>query len=153
MKRIHRYYIQDVLSSLQEIEDFTKDMDFETFLKDKKTVNAVIRSLEVMGEAVKRVPDEIRNKYPEIPWKYIAGMRDKLIHEYHGVDLEKELLLHEDRCDGGHSVVLRTLPFGSLNRRIYGSLTLAQICSATTLQTSHIPETLSETFCSISRLI
>ena len=88
MKRIYKDYIQDVLSSLQEIEEFIKDMDFETFLKDKKTVNAVIRSLEVMGEAVKRIPEEIRNKYPEIPWKYIAGMKDKLIHEYHGVDLE-----------------------------------------------------------------
>ncbi|MFQ6071834.1 MAG: DUF86 domain-containing protein [Methanosarcinales archaeon] len=77
-----------MLSSLQEIEDFTKDMDFETFIKDRKTVNAVIRSLEVMGEAVKRIPDEIRSRYSEIPWKYIAGMRDKLIHEYDGVDLE-----------------------------------------------------------------
>lgn len=63
-------------------------MDFETFIKDRKTVNAVIRSLEVMGEAVKRIPDEIRSRYSEIPWKYIAGMRDKLIHEYDGVDLE-----------------------------------------------------------------
>ena len=62
-------------------------MNFDDFVKDKKTVNAVIRSLEVMGEAVKKIPKEIRDKYPDIPWKYIAGMRDKLIHEYHGVDL------------------------------------------------------------------
>ena len=63
-------------------------MDFEEFIKDKKTINAVIRSLEVMGEAVKKIPSEIRNDYPDIPLNYIAGMRDKLIHEYHGVDLE-----------------------------------------------------------------
>jgi len=88
MKRTYRDYIQDVLTSLQEIEDFTKNMNFETFIRDKKTVNAVIRSLEVMGEAVKNIPEETRNRYPEISWKYIAGMRDKLIHEYHGVDLE-----------------------------------------------------------------
>jgi uncharacterized protein with HEPN domain len=87
MKRTYTDYIQDVLFSLEEIEDFTKDMDFEAFIKDKKTVNAVIRSLEVMGEAVKMIPDDIKNEYPQIPWKYIAGMRDKLIHEYHGVDL------------------------------------------------------------------
>ena len=88
MRRTYRDYVQDILTSLQEIEEFTKGMNFESFVKDKKTVNAVIRSLEVMGEAVKKIPKEIRDKYPEIPWKYIAGMRDKLIHEYHGIDLE-----------------------------------------------------------------
>ncbi len=88
MKRTYRDYILDILSSIQEIEDFSEGMSLEEFVKDKKTVNAVIRSLEVMGEAVKKIPSKIRDKYSEIPWKYIAGMRDKLIHEYHGVDLE-----------------------------------------------------------------
>ena len=80
MKRTYRDYILDILSSIQEIEEFVEDMDFEDFVKDRKTANAVIRSLEVMGEAAKKIPSEIRDKYPEIPWKYIAGMRDKLIH-------------------------------------------------------------------------
>lgn len=88
MKRTYRDYILDILTSIQEIEEFVEGMNFEDFVEDRKTVNAVIRSLEVMGEAVKKIPSEIRKKYPEIPWKYIAGMRDKLIHEYHGVDLE-----------------------------------------------------------------
>lgn len=88
MKRSYMDYMEDILSSTQEIEEFTEGMSFDEFLRDRKTINAVLRSLEVMGEAVKKIPDGIRSKYPEIPWKYIAGMRDKLIHEYHGVDLE-----------------------------------------------------------------
>ena len=63
-------------------------MSYAAFICDRKTINAVIRSPEVMGEAAKRIPEEVRKKYPDIPWKRMAGMRDKLIHEYAGVDLE-----------------------------------------------------------------
>jgi uncharacterized protein with HEPN domain len=63
-------------------------MSFEDFAADRKTTNAVIRSLEIIGEAAKKIPSEIRRQYPLIPWNEIAGMRDKLIHEYFGVDLE-----------------------------------------------------------------
>jgi len=88
VKRIYRDYVLDILSSIQEFGEFIEGMNFEEFLKDRKTVNAVIRNLEVMGEAAKKIPSEIMDKCSEIPWKYIAGMRDKLIHEYHGVNLE-----------------------------------------------------------------
>ena len=81
-------YIQDILEALGEVEEFTTGMQFEDFVEDKKTVNAVVRSLEVIGEATKRIPDSLREKYSEIPWKRMAGMRDKLIHEYFGIDLE-----------------------------------------------------------------
>ena len=81
-------YISDILISIQDVEEFTTGITFEDFSKDKKTIKAVIRSLEVLGEASKKIPDEIRNRYPRIPWKRMAGMRDKLIHEYFGVDLE-----------------------------------------------------------------
>jgi uncharacterized protein with HEPN domain len=73
---------------MNEVEEFTRGLTYESFMKDRKTINAVIRSLEVMGEASKRIPDEVRAKHSEIPWKRMAGMRDKLIHEYVGVDLE-----------------------------------------------------------------
>lgn len=63
-------------------------MTFEYFTKDRKTTNAVIRSIEVIGEATKKIPQFIRNKYPSIPWKKMAGMRDKMIHEYFGIDIE-----------------------------------------------------------------
>ncbi len=81
-------YLSDILQSIVEVQRFTRRMTYRSFVKDRKTVNAVIRSLEVMGEAAKRIPEEIRTNHPEIPWKRMAGMRDKLIHEYAGVDLE-----------------------------------------------------------------
>jgi len=88
MRRTYLDYVLDILSSIDEVIEFVEGLNFEGFVKDRKTVNAVIRSLEVMGEAVKKIPVEVRDRYPNIPWKHIAGMRDKLIHEYHGVDLE-----------------------------------------------------------------
>jgi uncharacterized protein with HEPN domain len=88
MKREWEDYLADIIQSMNEVEEFTRGLTYESFMKDRKTINAVIRSLEVMGEASKRIPDEVRAKHSEIPWKRMAGMRDKLIHEYAGVDLE-----------------------------------------------------------------
>lgn len=78
-------------------EDFVSSMTYEEFINDKKTNFAVIRCIEIMGEASKHVPSNVRQKYPEIPWKDIAGMRDKIIHLYFRVSLEKVwLVLKED---------------------------------------------------------
>lgn len=87
MTRDYRDYLQDVLTSIDETTAFAGGMSFEAFKQDRKTVNAVIRSLEVLGEAAKRIPDDLRALAPTVPWKRMAGMRDKLIHEYFGVDL------------------------------------------------------------------
>jgi len=81
-------YLDDIRNAISEVEDFTCGMDFDAFVTDKKTVNAVIRSLEVIGEATKHIPSSIRKKHPEIPWTRMAGMRDVLIHDYMGVDLK-----------------------------------------------------------------
>lgn len=81
-------YLNDIKSAIAEIEEFTSGMDFETFATDRKTVNAVIRSLEVLGEATKHIPTNFRRKHPDIPWSKMAGMRDVLIHDYMGVDLK-----------------------------------------------------------------
>ncbi|MEW6070180.1 MAG: DUF86 domain-containing protein, partial [Candidatus Thermoplasmatota archaeon] len=72
----------------KKIENFTKDYSYEKFMKDEKTVYAVIRCFEIMGEAAKNIPENVKNKFPHIPWKRVAGMRDKLIHGYFGVDYE-----------------------------------------------------------------
>lgn len=87
MKREYRDYLEDILTAIDETAEFTNNLSFEMFAHDRKTINAVIRSLEVLGEAAKRISDDLRAKAPEVPWKYMAGMRDKLIHEYFNVDL------------------------------------------------------------------
>lgn len=83
-----RDFIFDIQESITDIQNFVVDMTFDNFASDRKTINAVIRSLEIIGEATKKIPDEVRQKYSDVPWKEIAGMRDKLIHNYFGVDLE-----------------------------------------------------------------
>ena len=79
-------YLKDILRAIESIETFTAGIDFDTFRADDKTASAVIRKLEIIGEAVKQIPEEVRERYPDIPWKQVAGMRDKLIHFYFGVD-------------------------------------------------------------------
>lgn len=81
-------YLDDIRNAIEEIGEFIQGMTFEEFKKDKKTLNAVIRSLEVLGEATKHIPDEFRRKHSDIPWSRMAGMRDVLIHDYMGVDLK-----------------------------------------------------------------
>ncbi|MEW6716411.1 MAG: DUF86 domain-containing protein [Chloroflexota bacterium] len=78
--------MKDVLAAIESTEGFIAGMDLDAFQADDKTTSAVMRKLEVIGEAVKQVPDEIRQKHSQVPWKEMAGMRDRLIHFYFGVD-------------------------------------------------------------------
>ena len=88
MKREIGDYIQDIFEAMENAVKFINNMSYDEFSVDTKTLYAVLRALEVIGEATKNIPDEIRNKYPEIPWRDMAGMRDKVIHEYFGVKNE-----------------------------------------------------------------
>ena len=81
-------YLQDIIGAMLAIEQFVEGISLEEFKKDDKTSSAVIRKFEIIGEAAKQIPEEIRNKYPLIPWKEMAGMRDRLIHFYFGIKYE-----------------------------------------------------------------
>ena len=89
MKREIGDYVQDIVEAMNNAMEFTNDMAYGEFVQNTKTIYAVVRAIEIVGETVKNIPEEIRKKYPEIPWRQMAGMRDKLIHEYFGVQLER----------------------------------------------------------------
>ena len=86
--RDYRDYLQDIFDAVNDIENFVDNMTYEEFIKDRKTLNAVVRSIEIIGEASKNIPETMKAKYKELPWKQMTGMRDKLIHAYFGVDAE-----------------------------------------------------------------
>ena len=82
-----RDYVDDIIEMIDDITEFTKGLSLQKFKKDKKTVYAVIRCLEVIGKASNQIPSSIKKAHSEIPWDSIAGMRNKLIHEYFGADM------------------------------------------------------------------
>ena len=87
MKKNPKILLEHIIDSILSIEEYTEKISKNDFKNDAKTQDAVIRKLEIIGEAVKNLPASFKNKNPEIPWKKIAGTRDVLIHEYFGVDV------------------------------------------------------------------
>jgi uncharacterized protein with HEPN domain len=80
-------FIEHVLDSIMAIEEFSKNINKEKLMSDRLRQSAIVREIEVIGEAVKNISENLKNKHPEIEWKEIAGTRDKMIHHYFGVDL------------------------------------------------------------------
>ena len=90
MRSEHLYadYLEDILDAIAKVENFIKGTTFDKFAADDKTAFAVIRALEIIGEATKHIPKRVRKSYPKVPWREMAGIRDKLIHDYFGVNLK-----------------------------------------------------------------
>ena len=88
MSREFLDYIEDILDGMSKADLLLEGVSYSQFESDFRINFAVVRSLEIIGEAAKRVPDEVRQKYPDIPWKGMAGMRDRIIHGYDNVDLQ-----------------------------------------------------------------
>jgi len=87
-ERSSELYLKDIIHSINRIFEYTKDLSYNEFCKDSKTFDAVVRNYEIIGEATKNISDELKSTHPEIPWKEMAGMRDKVIHAYFGVDMD-----------------------------------------------------------------
>ena len=87
-ERTNKEFLGDIREAIHRITTYVSGMTFESFAADTRTQDAVIRNLEILGEAAKSLPEQLRAKYPGIPWKSMAGARDRLIHHYFGVNLD-----------------------------------------------------------------
>ena len=88
LQRDYLQYLYDMLESTSKGISFIKGLTLVKFREDEKTLFALIRAIEIIGEASKKIPINVKNKYPDIPWREIGGMRDKLIHDYFGVNVD-----------------------------------------------------------------
>lgn len=88
MPREYKAYLEDILEAIRKIEKYTENISMEDFAKDELIQDGVVRNLEIIGEAVKNIPEDIKNRKSQVAWKKIAGLRDILIHGYFGIDVD-----------------------------------------------------------------
>jgi uncharacterized protein with HEPN domain len=95
-RRSPQLLLEDIIASANKILAYTDRLSFEQFLSDDKTIDAVIRNFEIIGEAANRLPDEIRDQYPNIDWHRIRGFRNRIVHDYMGIDYKIVWLIKEN---------------------------------------------------------
>jgi len=88
MKKVDAVYLRHIRDAISRIEEYTRAVGYDDFIRNSLIQDGVIRQLEIIGEATKRLSDELKDRYPHVPWRDVAGMRDKLIHDYLGVDID-----------------------------------------------------------------
>lgn len=86
-RREWKLFVEDILESVELIKTYVADIDSDNFRNDRKTQDAVVRNLEIIGEAAKNIPGDIRSKYPSVDWRGILGLRNRIVHEYFGMSL------------------------------------------------------------------
>lgn len=87
-RRTPRIFLEDIIQSIDKISRYTREMEYDDFVQNELVIDAVLRNLEIIGEAAGNIPDDIRSRYPNIPWKRIVGLRNIVIHAYFNVDLK-----------------------------------------------------------------
>ena len=98
-KRNPCLFLADILEAVGRIEEYIEGYDFERFVNDRKTVDAVLRNLEIIGEASRNIPKEVRERYPSVPWRRIVGLRNVVVHHYFGVDLSVVWVIVSSQLD------------------------------------------------------
>ena len=114
MKRDYSLYLNDILDSILKIEEFVGSMGYEEFVEDDKTSSAVVRKVEIIGEASKNIPEEIRQKYKDVPWSDMAKTRDKITHFYFGIDYEIVWKVIKDRLPALKEQIKKMLGDGEI---------------------------------------
>ena len=118
MTRQYKLFIQDILDAINDIEEFIGDMDFNKFSEDDKTKSAVVWKINVIGEATKNVPKTLREKYKNVPWKYMARIRDKTAHFYFGVDRALLWRAIKYRIPEIHPLIMRILSEDNIEENV-----------------------------------
>jgi len=95
-KRQPQLLLEDILDSAEKIITYTEDLNYDEFIADSKTIDAVVRNFEIIGEAANRLPDEFRDSHDKIDWHKIRGLRNRIVHHYFGIDYSIIWLIKED---------------------------------------------------------
>jgi uncharacterized protein with HEPN domain len=92
-----KIFLGHILESIDRIREYTEGLDEDSFAEDDKVQDAVLRRIQIIGEAVKKLPEELRAAHPQVPWRRIAGTRDKVVHDYFGIDIELVWIVAESQ--------------------------------------------------------